>query len=545
MSVYIELESSPLASTNSQSVANGGTGRAGAASVRRPLRGFEISEDTYALVKVVDAAGRPIPLANQGAYGAASNEWSNFLLQSVQEARMEKNSILETFGEAFIFFYGQHPINLQVSAVLLDTQDFRWAQEFRINYEKYFRGSKLSQLGGKLYMFYEDKIVEGLMMGCTLAKTAEQQNLEQLQFQLFVTNMVYTSDISDLFPIRPTAPIPGDLDIRKVLTSDEMKHLGYASAAYADFFGLEVDQFDIRHSTNPIRSYFADNVDEFTRPQENPFFNPRGPESAYWPPISDYGDASRMWGLVNNAGQYLKKDPTKALSPKEAFKSLKDSWNKAKKQYNAAEKTINAITTNGDAFFDDPDGYLKSKVENSKYYKDAKNWAEDAYAWGNEAAGWVSTADGDISNFAKKGFKGSPDYGPSTFPPSPLDRSEQFVQSILGRMPTPYGTPENLLWLQRRDELLKQFEQMGIVPKEPPKAPPVPPPATSPKGQGGYVQSSSAEEPDPFAGAKFSVTAIDEQKVVIPGQEKTSVVSPDDIFIPGHEDDAILVLCPV
>lgn len=543
MSVYIELESQPLNSTGGgASIANGGTGRAGATSVRRPLRGIEVSEDTYAVMKAVLPDGTPIKLANQAAYGAESPEWSNFLLQSVQESRMEKSQVLETFGESFIFFYGQHPINLAVSAILLDSQDFRWAQEFRINYERYLRGSKLSSLGGKLYLFYDDKIVEGMMMGCTLAKAAEQQNLEQLQFQLIVTNITYVSDITDQFPVRPGAPIPADIDIRKVLTEDEGKHLAFASASWADVPGLEADQFNVRGFKYPLRSYFADNFDEFTRPQEDPFYNPRR-ELSYWPPASDYGDMSRMWGRVNDAASYLKKDPAKLLSPKEAFNSLKKSWDKVQSQYKAVKGAVNTVTTNADAFYDDPKGYLTDKVKNSKPYKDASAWAEDAYAWGEDASDWARTAADDYWTFTHNGFKGAPDYGPSTFPPSPLEQSEAYVQTILGPRPTPWGSPADVLWLQRRAELLKNFDVLGVTPKSPLKNPPPPPAPVNPTGDNGYPVAAG-EEPDPFAGPKFSVTALDDNKVLLPGQTPASAFT-GNTFIPGHDTNAILALCPV
>ena len=34
---------------------------------------------------------------------------SNFLIQAVTEERMEKQQVVETFGESFIFFFGERP----------------------------------------------------------------------------------------------------------------------------------------------------------------------------------------------------------------------------------------------------------------------------------------------------------------------------------------------------------------------------------------------------------------------------------------------------
>jgi len=101
-------------------------------NVRRPFRGIEIKEDTYAVLKVIRASGKEIPLFDAGArlngYSGDHNtpeDWadpdyqqkasfpsegctfnySNFIAQQVIDSRQEKSQVVETFGEPYIFFF--------------------------------------------------------------------------------------------------------------------------------------------------------------------------------------------------------------------------------------------------------------------------------------------------------------------------------------------------------------------------------------------------------------------------------------------------------
>jgi hypothetical protein len=82
-------------------------GRAGSSVARRPTRGLEIKEDTYASLKVILSDGSELQLVDSSQGNGVSSGYSNFMLQSVQEASMEKHQIVETFGAPYIFFFGE------------------------------------------------------------------------------------------------------------------------------------------------------------------------------------------------------------------------------------------------------------------------------------------------------------------------------------------------------------------------------------------------------------------------------------------------------
>jgi hypothetical protein len=279
---------------------------AGAADVRRPLRGLEIKDDTHAILKVVTSDGQEIKLVNSSSEDGKSTEFANFILQSVQEARMEKHQIVETFGESYIYFFGEAPRFLDVSAVLVDSLDFNWAAEFWENYERFFRGTRLVEMGARTYMFYEDTIVEGYMLNATAVKTSETPLMVQLQFRLFLTNYSNISIIGDpSFPIRGSLIIPDEVGDVNKLDVDRFAYLATLGAnlqqagfgggaqfqeAFANGYqgqggaGIPPELYGIflnasealgdghKHPERfqrkvPLRTKIADNADEFTVPR--------------------------------------------------------------------------------------------------------------------------------------------------------------------------------------------------------------------------------------------------------------------------------------
>lgn len=223
MAVFIELTTEAFAEvfrTHAAGTQGGESGRrstrAGASSARRPLRGIEIKEDTYAMMKVIRADGREIPLIDSSSPDGTSHSYTNFILQSVSEARAEKNQIVQTFGDNYIFFFGEDPRFLDCQAVLINSHDFNWRAEWWANYNTYLRGTKLAELGARLYLFYDDIVVEGYLMACQASETQGSPYTVQMQFKMFVTNYQNVSFVGDPdFPVRSSVLLPDGVDLTK------------------------------------------------------------------------------------------------------------------------------------------------------------------------------------------------------------------------------------------------------------------------------------------------------------------------------------------
>ena len=248
---------------------------AGADSVRRPLRGIEIKDDTYAMIRVIRATGEEIPLISSSYYDGSGESYTNFMLQSVVEDREEKSQILETFGIPYIFLYGERPRMLQCSAILLNTLDFNWEAEFWANYEKNLRGTKCAENGARIYMFYDDNIVEGYMLHATATKHAGDKGQQvALQFSLLLTNYANVSMIENSrYPIRPSAAsylsaVGGDTtgaEDEQIIGQSALS-LPWLTKQDQQVSATDVSQVETAGAkrTSPLRSDITDNIDEWT-----------------------------------------------------------------------------------------------------------------------------------------------------------------------------------------------------------------------------------------------------------------------------------------
>lgn len=212
------------------------------AGVRRPYRGIEIKEDTYAVIKVIKADGDEIPLtdaggsikpqsgssskAGSGVSGlrrtslASTYNYSNFIIQRLEESRQEKSQILETFGDTFIFFFGERPRIINVTGLLMNTLDFNWRSEFWYNYENVLRGTKLVEQNARIYLYWDDLLIEGYVLQATARDDSELPYHVPFSMQIFVTNHTYLSQIgSDDYPITSAVNLQPLLRSKDVLSA--------------------------------------------------------------------------------------------------------------------------------------------------------------------------------------------------------------------------------------------------------------------------------------------------------------------------------------
>lgn len=269
MAVYIELVTDMDSGTNLS-----GREPIGKASVRRPFRGLELRDPVSAYMKLVRRDGSTIKLLDSSDRTGSSSEYSNFILQSVQDQRMEKQQILETFGADYLMLFGPAPHFLQVSAVLIHSLDFDWKTEFLENYERYLRGTRAIEQGARTYLFYDGAIVEGYILNAQVAETSDNPQLVPLSFQFFVThhqNVRVTGDTGD-YPVRSSILLPDGVtmdQLREPMSGELIDAL-----VTPDRGGVQSGFANQQIQVNgPLRGKIADNYDEYTGPQgEGPIY---------------------------------------------------------------------------------------------------------------------------------------------------------------------------------------------------------------------------------------------------------------------------------
>jgi hypothetical protein len=246
MATFVELRTDSFADVLSELTTSH---RLDFENVRRPFRGIEIKEDTYAIIKVIRSNGKEIPLTDAGSritgagvsgrkkkngdydFGfpdeGSTFNYSNFVAQTIVEARQEKSQVVETFGDPYIFFYGEKPRVLNVQGLLMNTLDFNWKNEFLRNYEKYLRGTKLVEHKARVYLYYDDQIVEGYILDTQIQMDANLPYHVPFNFTLFVTSHTYIGLIESngMYPVSANVNISPDSLTDKLNVDETIRKL--------------------------------------------------------------------------------------------------------------------------------------------------------------------------------------------------------------------------------------------------------------------------------------------------------------------------------
>jgi hypothetical protein len=192
---YIFLTSDPFGATvesAQQDVELGQNEGINKSPIRRPYRGIQVKKDTYSTISIRTPDGKEIPLVSSSdtklEHDGFVREYSDYILQNVQDQRMEKQQIIETFGDSYIYFYGERPRIMQFSGLLINSEDFNWRSQFWHNYETYMRGTKLVQMNARAYITWDTVVVEGYILTASATEDANDQHNIPFNISLVVTN---------------------------------------------------------------------------------------------------------------------------------------------------------------------------------------------------------------------------------------------------------------------------------------------------------------------------------------------------------------------
>jgi hypothetical protein len=200
----------------------------GNAPARRPLRGLLIGKETHATMEVM---GGSKLMKNSSVKGGESTTTTNFLLQTVTETRNEKVQYVSTFGSTYGFFFGEQPRIVNCSAILLNTPDFNWEKEWWVNYGEVLRGSSLTSSNSKAYLKFDGQTVIGYLTNCTTTKNAQDPNLVNLNFSMFVEQVDYEGEIGSTTPYAGAETRADFLGVGNILDRDDRAVLEESTTA--------------------------------------------------------------------------------------------------------------------------------------------------------------------------------------------------------------------------------------------------------------------------------------------------------------------------
>lgn len=122
-----------------------------------------------------------------------SYAWTDWILQAVREQRVEKTQVVETFGDTYLYAFGERPRALEFKGLLMNTLDYNWRALFWENWDKFFRATRLIEQNCRMYIGWDDIIVEGYPLNAAAAETSDSPNAMTFQFTFYVTNYINTS----------------------------------------------------------------------------------------------------------------------------------------------------------------------------------------------------------------------------------------------------------------------------------------------------------------------------------------------------------------
>ena len=162
-------------------------------AVRRPYRGISIKRESFASLSVVTNKST---LSKNTLKNSSSKDsvafTSNFLINSVSESRQEKHQPVSTFGKDYVYFFGEQPRQMTFNCTLLNSDNFRWEEEWWENYENNFRGSRLAARSEQVRLRLDESIIYGYMLTCSTNKDSNNPHSVTLSFTIHVTEVTST-----------------------------------------------------------------------------------------------------------------------------------------------------------------------------------------------------------------------------------------------------------------------------------------------------------------------------------------------------------------
>ena len=155
---------------------------------------------------------------NQGQEVDYVPAYTKFILQDVKESYAERSQIIETFGDFYVFLFGQRPSMFQFSGTLINAVNHNWVQDFQFFYENFFRGSKTVELQARAIMTYGGRQVEGFILNTANQTIAATEEGVPFNFQMVVTQRNFLGFSEDFGVVRgPGGSLIRDSSLQNVL----------------------------------------------------------------------------------------------------------------------------------------------------------------------------------------------------------------------------------------------------------------------------------------------------------------------------------------
>jgi len=112
--------------------------------------------------------------------------YTKFFLESVSESHVERSQIVETFGNFYVFCFGERPPMYTFSGKLVNSRNANWVSDFNFMYDTYLRGTRCVELNARAIITYGGRQVEGLILSSSTGTQAMIEGSVEFQMQVVV-----------------------------------------------------------------------------------------------------------------------------------------------------------------------------------------------------------------------------------------------------------------------------------------------------------------------------------------------------------------------
>lgn len=124
--------------------------------------------------------------------------YTKFFLDGVDEGHAERSQVIETFGQFYVFFFGERPPVYTFRGQLVNAKNANWVNDFSFMYENYLRGTRCVERNAKAILTYGGRQVEGFITNFSTSTNATLEGAVPLHFQVIVTERKYLGFSDDL-----------------------------------------------------------------------------------------------------------------------------------------------------------------------------------------------------------------------------------------------------------------------------------------------------------------------------------------------------------
>lgn len=173
--------------------------------VRRPLIGLIRPDNKYSSLEILvrdgdSSQGTPVEIFNSSYRQGRATITTNYVVQRVDEAISEAVQIVETFGDWYLADVGEKPRILQVQGVLFEAENFPWASEWRMNYDKYLRARQCILRQAQAFLTIDDMMYYGYIIDTSMTRQAQASwQMVPFSFSMVLRGAVDVSP-AKLFP---------------------------------------------------------------------------------------------------------------------------------------------------------------------------------------------------------------------------------------------------------------------------------------------------------------------------------------------------------